>query len=554
MRLKSIVLENYGPFAEYQLDFPSDDRACILLTGKNNAGKSSIIRALKLLGTAMKHAKRSSQPMLADFTKQDIEDIDIGQAIHNYKTNGIAVITGVLDTNRQISVYLNSENNTASFELPAYAHRSMVDMFGFIPQLGQLAEKEPLVTREHVLRSLNTTLAPRHLRNHMYHLLGGVELNLIKNIINDSWEGIEIQDLELDQSQGILYCLYKEYSLFHELAWAGQGLQIWFQIITHMVRLVNKSTLVLDEPELFLHPKKQHDLIRVLSEYYDGSVIIATHSSELMNDVDISHIIHVQKNNPKNKILPISDRIELEKIRSNIGSGFNLIASQFEDVEILIATEYQLDYDVVHQLAVAHGITEKTQNVRISGFSNYMNALHFKQAYSMFFGKQIRCSLLLDRDYYPQEYLNTIKEKLTPHKVKLVFTPGKEIENLFLEEEFLETLISGSDIKELHEFLDNMYNTQYDDCFSKYLEFCNQFSSERKNVSITYRDLKPSFDVYWNDREKRHHLIPGKSALAKLRVFFKDQYNITLTTSLLIKKLVDTENITAKNLVTSLFS
>jgi energy-coupling factor transporter ATP-binding protein EcfA2 len=552
MRLKSLILENFGPFSQYQLDFPIDENAFILLSGKNNAGKSSIIRALKLLSSALKYARHSSQPIYSYIPKKDLEDIEIGRLIHNYKNNGIAVITGVLDTNRSITININNEENNVSFELPAYAPRELADLIGFIPPLGQIAERESFVTRDHVMRNLNTTLAPRHLRNHVHHLLNASEQHLIIKITNESWEGIELQELKLDESTGVFYWLYKEGPFFNEISWAGQGLQIWLQVITHMVRLSNKSTLLLDEPELFLHPEKQHDLIKILREYYNGSVIIATHSSELMNNVDISHIVHVQKNVQKNKPIQIADRNELEKIRSSIGSGFNLIASQFEDVDLLIATEYQLDYDVVRHLSFLYGLNIKTQNVRISGFNNWKHAINFKQAYFMIFGRQVKCSLLLDRDYYPINYLNDIKEEAIKQKVNLVYTPGKEIENLFLDEKMLESLVPEGGKNKLHSFMDNLYDSEYDDCFSKYLKFHNRYSNQ-KDVSISYRDMKPSFDVCWKDKNMRHMLIHGKNTIAKIRVFFKSQYNITLTTHILTEQLMRTRNNDAQVLISSLF-
>jgi len=351
----------------------------------------------------MKFARQSPEPVFGVLPKKDIEDIEIDRLIHNYETTETAFITGILDTNRHVTVELNSAENNIAFTLPAYAHKSMTHVFGFIPQLGQLAERETLITRKYLLNSINTTLAPRHLRNHLTQLLSKGEYDLFRKTIKDSWEGIELQDIEFHPETNILFCLYKENGLYHEIAWAGQGLQIWIQIIAHMVRLSGASTLVLDEPEIFLHPKKQHDLIQILKEYYNGTIILATHSSELMNNVDISHIIHVQKDARRTKILQVSDRPALEKIRGNIGSSFNLVASQFEDVDLLIATEYQLDYDIVQQLASGYGIDVKNQNVRISGFNNWRNCLHYKTAYSLFFGKQVRCSLLLDRDYYPQD-------------------------------------------------------------------------------------------------------------------------------------------------------
>lgn len=144
---------------------------------------------------------------------------------------------------------------------------------------------------------------------------------------------------------------------------------------------------------------------------------------------------------------------------------------------------------------------------------------------------------------------------MTSHKVKVVFTPGKEIENLFLDEALLMNLLPRNSREELGHFLDELYKEEYDNCFSRYVEFQHQFSDERKGkaYSSTYRDLKPSFDVNWNDRGRRHNLIPGKSSLAKLRVFFRNKYNINLPTSFLVKRLSEIGNGDAMELVSSLY-
>lgn len=555
MRLKSLILERFGPFAEYQLDLPADDKACVLLTGKNNAGKSSILRSLRLLDRAMKSATQSREPVYGFLPKKSYEDVEISRLIHDYASDGTAMITGVFDTDREVTVEINSANNTVSFELPAYAHRTMGNLFGFIPQLGQLAEREILLGKPHVLRSLETTLAPLHLRNHIYQLLSEDERELLKNILDDSWEGIRFHDLNLDQNTGVLDYLYTENNVSHEIAWAGQGLQIWMQIVTHMVRLDGMSTLVLDEPDIYLHPEKQHHLIRVLKENFGGSVIIATHSPELMADNNITHVINVQKSLRNSKMFSVSDRSGLEDIRHSIGSYFNFVASQYEDVELLIATENQSDYDIVRQLSVARGIKTKIQNVPIYGFKNYKDAAYHKRAHALYFGKETRCSLLLDRDYYPEKYLRDVVEEMKRSGVKVVFTPGKEIENLLIDEEFLEILLPNSDKGELHRFLETMYQREYDNCWSKYLEFYHKsFSAPPKAVSSTYLDFKPHFDSIWQDKRARHRLIAGKTALSELRVFFKDRYNLTLPTSLLVRRLAETHNKDATELISSIFS
>ena len=259
-----------------------------------------------------------------------------------------------------------------------------------------------------------------------------------------------------------------------------------------------------------------------------------------MNNVDISHIIFVQKDSRRATLRNASDRNALEKIRRTIGSSFNLHASQFQDVDCLLFTEHELDYDIIMKLASHRKIIKHAQNVKLSGFSRWKDYIHYREAYLTYFGKHIECSMLLDRDYYPEDYLQSISNTLLASAVKITFTPGKEIENLFLEEYFLaELLPKRPNEQDLHDFLDQIYRREHDTCKLKYAEFAKDYSetNKRKTVSTVYSETSPSFDLIWNDKAKRHNLIGGKSTLAEVREFFTVHYRIKLTTSLLAREL-----------------
>ena len=58
MEIKKLVLDNFGPFRKYEIPFTEEEPACVLLTGKNNEGKSNIILGLKLLSSACKSIGR----------------------------------------------------------------------------------------------------------------------------------------------------------------------------------------------------------------------------------------------------------------------------------------------------------------------------------------------------------------------------------------------------------------------------------------------------------------------------------------------------------------
>lgn len=555
MKLRELHLYNFGPFQDYSLEFPGDTKSCILITGKNNAGKTTIIRALGLVSSALKIGKYSSDPAVRELLKKDTEDIYISSMIYRLEGDQ-AVIEAVLDNGKTITVILDSSTNSITCSLPTHIHPSLSQLFAFLPPLGQFAESERLLNQQYITKKINTTLAPQHFRNHLYYLIDDAQYSRIQQILKETWEGIQLQKVECDPYSGLLTCLYQDGDFCAEIAWAGQGLQIWLQILTHLIRLSEHPVLVLDEPEIFLHPEKQNDLIQLLQDHYTGTAIIATHSTELMSNVDITHIIHVQKDTTKAKLRKSSDLHALETIRRSIGSSINLYASQFEDVDSLLFTEHKLDYDVLKTFASHFKINKKTQNIRLSGSSQWKNYAHYKEAYKTFYGKDINCSILLDKDYYPANFHESIINDLQSKNVKITFTPGKEIENLFLEEEFLaELLPKGASRQELDDYLDKIYQQEKDMCFIKYAEFAKSHSDKykSKDFSTVYSEIHPNLESIWNDKCQRHNLIKGKDALAKVRDYFRSHYHDDLPTLSLANELAKRRKKFIREFLSSIF-
>jgi energy-coupling factor transporter ATP-binding protein EcfA2 len=350
MRIQSLFLENFGPFKSYQITFDQEEQTCILLTGKNNEGKSNILLALKLVKSAFNSIGKKRQLVLIDdneyyrLPQQDIQNLNIGRMLHNYQGTQ-AKIKVILNDGFEMTTILDADMDMVySDYVGGFIPHDLNNVLGIIPPLGPLAENEEFLSEEHIKKSIETSLAPRHLRNHFMQILSNDEYKTVQSIIKESWPSIELLDCKHDHVDNLLKCFYKEGRIEREIAWAGQGLQVWFQIVTHLVRFRSSSILVLDEPEINLHPEKQNDLLRILNDYHNRSSIIATHSVELMNNVNVSHIIHVQKQERKPIMKTTKDRVALDLIRSRIGSNFNLIASQFQSYDLIMYTEDTFDF------------------------------------------------------------------------------------------------------------------------------------------------------------------------------------------------------------------
>lgn len=559
MKLRRVKLKKFGPFYSYDLNLETDDEVCLLITGKNNEGKSNIILALKLLDAGFRviNKKRNElsieSGLFYELLKQDTDDYLIQRMVYNYSED-VAIIQGYFANDFTLTIYVDPVLDKIYCDYEGKIENDFEEIFGFIPPLGPIAEKENMIKKVSYLKAnFNTSLAPRHFRNHLAQILTEDDFELIKQIINNSWKGIKLVDYVIDYfNDSRINCFFKEKGYDREISWAGQGLQVWFQIITHLVRLKSRSILVLDEPEINLHPEKQNDLIRIIRQYFGGSIIIATHSVELMNNVNISHIIHVKKTQRKPKIKLTSDKKNLEQIRSHIGSNFNFITSQFEDVDLIIFTENVDDYKYISRLAEYLKINKKVFNIPLYGFSEYKKAPYYKEAYELLIGREIKYSMLLDRDYYPTEYLEQIREDLKKKNIELFYTHGKEIENMFLIPKVLKAIFS--DIPEFNEFENELYSLEEKiDSQGSLVKLYSDFHPGRIDPKTVVKKVTPLFESNWSNKNTRYKIISGKNALGKIRGFYRHHLKSNLSDQILLDVLKKQRVMEIEELIKNLF-
>ncbi len=563
MRLKTLSLKNFGPFKRYELDFSNhQDDTCLLITGKNNEGKSNLIFALKLINAGMKVIGKKRQEIYINsqiFYKlysQDTEKLLIQRLIYNYHDN-IAELKASFRENLNIIIYIDPNDDIIYCDFGGRIPSDIENIFGFIPYLGMIAPREELILNiSHLKASLNTPLAPHHLRNHFEHLIDDSEYKMIQDIIKNTWDSIELLDYSVDYlDKNRINCFYKEKKYEREISWAGQGLQVWFQIITHLVRLLNTEILILDEPEIYLHPEKQNDLIGIIRQYFNGTIIIATHSMELMNNVNVNHIINVKKTQNKPKIKSTNDRNYLEIVRSQIGSNFNFISSQFENVDYILITEDIEDFKMIKNLAKNFSINSSIFNVPIHGFSEYKKAIYYKEAYKLLIGHSVNYKLILDRDYYPDDYLQQIKDELNQHNISVIFTPGKEIENLLINPEILEDLFSPNNRSDFREFFGSLFTEEEkNDSYGTFIKLHEEFLPKKVDTKTIIKKYSDTFNQRWNNLAKNYNYIAGKRVLKTIRQYYKNKEGETLSNQMIYDKLFDKKEITTEEFIKEIFS
>lgn len=562
MRIKTLSLKNFGPFRQYEIDFSQHkENTCILFTGKNNEGKSNLIFSLKLIHAGLKVIGKKRQEIYLNHQtyyklyNQDTDKLIIKRLVYNYHDN-IAELKATFHKNINIVIYVDPNEDIIYCDYDGVIPKDVENIFGFIPYLGMLAPREEIIQNvSHLKASLNTSLAPHHLRNHFEQLIDDSQYKMIQEIINNTWDSIELLDHRVDfLDSNRIDCFYKENKYEREISWAGQGLQVWFQIITHLVRLLNTEILILDEPEINLHPEKQNDLIGIIRQYFNGSIIIATHSMELMNNVNVSHIINVKKNQKKPKIKSTEDRDYLEIVRSQIGSNFNFISSQFENVDCILITEDTEDYKIIQNLSKVFGINKSLFNIPIHGFSEYKKAFYYKEAYHLLIGHSANYRLILDRDYYPDDYLEQIKNELIQFDISVIFTPGKEIENLLINPEILESLFSQENRQAFKTYYDSLFTfEEKNDSYGSFIKLHGEFLPNRIDTKTIIKDYSAIFNQHWDNLSHRFNYIAGKKALSSIREFFKEKEGRTLSNQMIYNMILEKNDKMVRNFLKEIF-
>src|SRR5215472_1396515 len=111
--------------------------------------------------------------------------------------------------------------------------------------------------------------------------------------VERAWPSLTLKKPELRRSTPpIVEMFYSEDRLDREVQWAGFGFQAWLQLQTHLLRGTSGSILIIDEPDIYLHPDLQRRLLRVIRARF-AQFVMATHSVEIVNDADPDEILSI---------------------------------------------------------------------------------------------------------------------------------------------------------------------------------------------------------------------------------------------------------------------
>lgn len=358
---------------------------------------------------------------------------------------------------------------------------------------------------------------------------------------------MDIEPPEVMSSEGkAILCMFCPEARFpREIFWAGFGFQVWCQMLTFILQAKTASLLVIDEPDIYLHSDLQRQLIGLLKEL-GPAIIIATHSAEIISEVEPQSLLNINKLFSSGR--RVKDSHELQQIFSALGSNLNPTLTQLAKTRRVIFVEGK-DFQILSRFASRLGLEAVANRsdfavVQVEGY-NPARVKDLAMGMERTLGEKLLKVAIFDRDYRSDEEAAHAAANLKKFCWHAVVHTRKELENFLLLPSALDRAIkkrietrgdTGAAVVEFVESTRDLLMTISEDMKSAVLarllderrKFERSIRSPEHDVTI-FQAATTNFESKWNVFEERMKLVPGKDLLSALNAHLQETYQVTLS-------------------------
>lgn len=558
MTLRYVEVSNYKKFPKFRVSLRSGN----VLVGPNNAGKSSVLDAFRLLEACRRSFRRRRPiPINVDgqgvFYGHEVPDsalpFRLENITHNYSSEDAVVLFGHengaklvmrLHPERATRIYLDNTSGGAPNTPAKFAKAFPLEM-KIVPTLAPFEVEERYVRDETVQKNDGTRLAARVFRN-IWLRKSPKDFQEFASEVARAWPGVNVQPPEAQYGQeSIVQMFFEENRIIREVNWAGFGFQAWLQLYTHMLSAGEDAILVIDEPDVYLHPDLQSRLMAFIHSRFK-QFIVATHASEIINGVKTSAVVSV---NPRyqsaKRVVSDGDYSELFRY---IGSSENADFARVAKSKSVLFVE-GLDGRLLHRFAAALNLFPLSSQsevaiAKIGGFSEYRKATDAVWAFKEIVDLDISAFCLFDRDYRSREQVQRFLDQKKPSGLEWEVLDRKEIENYLLEsgpiaravnlrlkkkgeqqavcESQIEDIILDFAKAEQHAIAGQLVSNALKTKISSVDD-----STVISEISIKVQEAISVFDT-------ARIMIPGKRALSYLNDRIREEYSVSISAASII--------------------
>lgn len=540
--LESIELENFRCFQNTKLSI----RDITIIVGKNNSGKSTIIEALRIISMVTKKYKRTiyidppvslNLPLKAKGFKLQVDliNIDLRGVVFYYNEGVNAKITAIFKDKVKIVVYLNEyvafatvyDQNKNIITSKSKADLLNINSIGILPQIGLIKEKENLLSNATIMNDIDTYLTSRHFRNEL--LLFRTSLfNDFKKLAEETWQGLRIVELSYKKQESDYINLIIEDARFPaEIGLMGSGIQMWLQIIWFICRSKECETVILDEPDVYMHPDLQLKLLKIVRTLFK-QVIIATHSVEIISKVPPRNIVMVDKDN--RRMLYANHLSAVQNIVDDIGSAYNLSLVRLGSAKKCIFVEgkdmkiLQQFYNILYPDDMVS--LDTIPALPLGGFTRINEAFGASKLFHENTENNFKCYAILDKDYYLENQIEELYNKAKDNHLLLHVWNEKEIENYIIIPSVIYRIVQ----RPLEDY--NAFITEYETLVNELKEMTiDAYNTKIYEVyngkmasGTAAKEARDYINLRWTNLEEKLKLVSGKEMLKRTNEWIRKRF------------------------------
>jgi energy-coupling factor transporter ATP-binding protein EcfA2 len=218
-----------------------------------------------------------------------------------------------------------------------------------------------------------------------------------------------------------------------EVGTMGHGLQMWLQTMWFLARAGRTHTVILDEPDVYMHPDLQRRLIRFLRRRFP-QVIVATHSVEIMAEVEPDDILVIDRGRRRSRFT--NSLPAVQRLIDHVGSVHNIHLAKLwhagkclhvegDDLKLLSEFQQTLSPDIPEALT-------SLPNMSLGGWGGWQHAVGSSLFLQNLGGEKIASYCVLDSDYWTDDDIADRYQEAAGAGVHLHVWQRKEIENYLL--------------------------------------------------------------------------------------------------------------------------
>lgn len=561
-RIRRIEFLNFKAFGVYSLTIGEVN----ILVGPNNSGKSTIIGVLRTLDAALRFARTRppSRVHLGDVVLigYRIPEESVPISLENVQTDysgAEARVTFFLSNGNALALIfpevggciLVPKLDGGVVNSAAIFKRAFPISLVIVPVLGPVEHRESRRERGTVVAGLSTHRASRHFRSYWHYNPEGFES--FAKLVARTWPGMSIGAPEYHNATGELAMFCLEGRMTREIYWVGFGFQIWCQLLTHLSRATDNSLVVVDEPEVYLHPDVQRQLLGIIRDI-GADVLLATHSSEIIAEADPAEIVMIDKRRRTGERL--KNVAGIQRALETVGSSQNIVLTALAKSRRILFVEGLDDFRLLRRFARKLGNQQLSSGIGVTplqsrGFGSWQRVTSLASGIAEALGAPFLISAVYDRDYFCDEQVADVLERLRMNLKLAWVLDRKEIENYLLVPAALDRAIVRSlnasrkhrrDDKDLvvdsAQLLDNITQPLKGEVLSQLMARRHDYLRPTGvDPSQLYKDVLGVFDSRWATLDTRIELVPGKEVLRVFRQRVQDDYGVTLTEARIAESL-----------------